>query len=186
MIISEQYFIDQMQGSIPGVEMNISLEETIEDVTGVIEDYLGRKVSVEKYHENVADFRISDGAYLPLYRPVVYAYDAQTDGNRIIKRSGDVEYLSGWLLPGEDEAQILDKFNLDHSTELLLSPVPRAIKRVALKLTAYELTSAVQNQYGRSSKTVVTGGTTATIERQDTEFVKRELHKLLKYAVLTL
>jgi hypothetical protein len=186
MIISTTYFIQQMQGSIQGVQDNDALTQAIMDVTAQIESYLGRKVSIQKYSESIKSYRVDEGKYLPIYRPVVYAYEHGTNGVQIFAEEGGVEYLSGWLMAGESEEDIIDRFDLAYDTELLALVPPADMQRVALKLTAYELTSSAQNNYGRASKTVVTGGTTATIERQDSDFVDREFAKLIKYAVMVI
>jgi hypothetical protein len=143
-----------------------AVQQAIKSVTASIEGYLERPVIAATFREYVDDWEYSRiGDHYRISPTVTPVLDVATehirfnDKNIIFSTQPEYfEYTAGY----ENE-------------------VPDDIKRVAFRLVMYEMGFAQGDLYTLDSKTVVTGSTTATVNKTRDEVYRDELAKLHTY-----
>lgn len=159
-------------------------EQTIANVSRIIEGYLNKAVIIRKYTDEfvpedwtynvgLAKYQAWPGRW-PLIESDTTGVTISTDKTRLLYSSFLYEVISysGYRRSDQNLAALQVQWPLLAATPDI---VPADIQRVAFKLTMYELNKARQNTFGTRSRIINTGSQSATVDAEDTGFYDREL-----------
>ena len=162
MIVTE--IKERLLGSIPESVFGSSavIDKMIKSATQTVFTYIDRDLEIKEYTQymELEDWEPFGDKFkfIPAITPVT---------------ESDITYGKNFFLSDEPLEQITYKAGFES--------VPEDIANVIYTLTVFEINRSLGNTYNLSTKTVVTGSTTANISKAPEDFYADELKRLDKY-----